>query len=120
MHEEFRPRPDLGSSPELIPLLSLNEEQFRERFRHSPIKRTKRRGLVRNVCVALGNSGDRQAVPPLIGALHDDEPLIRGHAAWALGRLAGEQARSALQDALLTEGDEQACQEIRCALASMI
>src|SRR5437588_2422848 len=114
----FHPRPSVGSDPELIPLLSLTEEQFRERFRHSPIRRTKRRGLLRNVCVALGNSGDRQAVPALIGALHDTEPLIRGHAAWALGRLGGEQANQALQDALLTEQDEEVRKEIQCALDS--
>ncbi len=114
--EEFRPRSEVGSSPELIPLLSLTEEQFRERFRHSPIRRTKRRGLLRNVCVALGNSGDRQAVPALIGALHDNEPLVRGHAAWALGRLGGEPAREALQEALTTENDEEVHMEIQCAL----
>ena len=115
-HEEFRPRVGIGSSPELIPLLSLTDEQFRERFRLSPIRRTKRRGLLRNVCVALGNSGDRQAVPALIGALHDDESLVRGHAAWALGRLGGEQARQALQDALADERDEEVRKEIVCAL----
>jgi epoxyqueuosine reductase len=114
--EEFRPRVGIGSSPELIPLLSLTDEQFRERFRLSPIRRTKRRGLLRNVCVALGNSGDRQAVPALIGALNDDEPLVRGHAAWALGRLGGEQARQALQDALADERDEEVRKEIVCAL----
>lgn len=114
--EEFRPRAGIGSSPELIPLLSLTEEQFRERFRLSPIRRTKRRGLLRNVCVALGNSGNRQAVPALIGALHDYEPLVRGHAAWALGRLGGEQAKQALQDALAEEHDEEVRKEIVCAL----
>jgi len=114
--EEFRPRAGVGSNPELIPLLSLTEEQFRERFRGSPIRRTKRRGLLRNVCVALGNSGDRQAVPALIGALHDYEPLVRGHAAWSLGRLGGEQAKQALQDALISEEDEEVRKEIRCAL----
>ena len=114
--EEFLPRAGVGSNPELIPLLSLTEEQFRERFRGSPIRRTKRRGLLRNVCVALGNSGDRQAVPALIGALHDYEPLVRGHAAWSLGRLGGEQAKQALQDALISEEDEEVCKEIRCAL----
>src|SRR5438876_3205899 len=102
-HMEFRPREGIGSNPELIPLLSLTEEQFRERFRHSPIRRTKRRGLLRNVCVALGNSGGQQAIPALIGALHDYEPLVRGHAAWALGRLGGDTALQALQEALSTE-----------------
>ena|SRR5712692_4265821 len=115
--ENFRPRASVGSSPELIPLLSLTEEQFRERFRLSPIRRTKRRGLLRNVCVALGNSGDQRAVPALIDVLHDDEPLIRGHAAWALGRIGGEQAKQALQDALPTETDTEVQKEIQCALA---
>lgn len=113
---EFRPRPETGGSPELIPLLALTEEQFRERFRLSPIRRTKRRGLLRNVCVALGNIGDPQAIPALIGALHDYEPLVRGHAAWALGRIGGEEAKQALENALAGERDEEVRSEIRCAL----
>jgi len=113
---EFRPLPETGGSPELIPLLALTEEQFRERFRLSPIRRTKRRGLLRNVCVALGNIGDPQAIPALIGALHDYEPLVRGHAAWALGRIGGTQAKQALEDALASEQDEEVRSEIRCAL----
>lgn len=115
----FQPRATMGSSPELIPLLSLTEEQFRERFRHSPIRRTKRRGLLRNVCVALGNCGGQQAVPALISALNDHEALIRGHAAWALGRIGGEQAKQALQMALLAEEDKEAQKEIQCALADI-
>jgi epoxyqueuosine reductase len=114
---EFRPRPQVGGSPELIPLLALTEEEFRERFRHSPIHRAKRRGLLRNVCVALGNIGDPQAVPALIGALHHDEALVRGHAAWALGRIGGEQAGQALREALACEPDEETLREIRCALS---
>jgi epoxyqueuosine reductase len=116
---EFQPRPGIGNSPELIPLLSLTEEEFRERFRHSPIKRTKRRGFLRNVCVALGNSGDPRAVPALINALHDEEPLIRGHAAWALGRIGGESARQALCEGLNNENDEEVRKEIRCALSML-
>jgi epoxyqueuosine reductase len=114
--QHFSPRPGTGGSPELIPLLKLTEEEFRERFRGSPIKRTKRRGLLRNVCVALGNSGDRTAVPALVEALHHEESLVRGHAAWALGQLGGEQARHALEAGLLDEMDEEVQQEIRCAL----
>ena len=118
-HKEFRPRATVGSSPELIPLLSLTEEQFRERFRHSPIRRAKRRGLLRNVCVALGNCGDKRAVPALIGALQDNEPLIRGHAAWALGRIGGEHAKEALHTALTTEENKEVQKEIQCALAEI-
>jgi len=115
-HKEFQARPAVGHSPELIPLLSLTEEQFRERFRRSPIKRTKRRGLLRNVCVALGNSGDAQAVPALVGALRDAEPLIRGHAAWALGRIGTQEGLEALSAALLNEQDAEVRKEIECAL----
>ncbi|HEU5439126.1 MAG TPA: tRNA epoxyqueuosine(34) reductase QueG [Ktedonobacterales bacterium] len=117
---EFQPRAATGSSPALIPLLSLGEEEFRERFRHSPIKRAKRRGLLRNVCVALGNLGDPVAIPPLIHTLRaHDEPLVRGHAAWALGRLRGDVARAALEAALREEADESVRQEARCALAML-
>ncbi len=114
--QELRPRAATGGNPELIPLLKLTEEEFRERFRGSPIKRTKRRGLLRNVCVALGNSGDRSAVPDLCEALHHEESLVRGHAAWALGQLGGEQAQTALLEALEGEQDAEVQQEIRCAL----
>ncbi|WP_206044528.1 HEAT repeat domain-containing protein [Gemmatimonas groenlandica] len=54
----------------------------------SAIKRTKRRGFLRNVAVALGNAGDPASVPALTSALSDEEPLVRGHAAWAPGRIA--------------------------------
>ena len=115
---EFQPRAPEASSPALIPLLDLDEEGFRERFRHSPIKRAKRRGLLRNVCVALGNLGDPAAVPALGRALREDvEPLVRGHAAWALGRIGGAMARVALEGALADEADEPVRREIRCALA---
>ena len=113
----FQPREATGSSPALIPLLKLDDEGFRERFRHSPVKRTKRRGLLRNVCVTLGNIGDPVAIPALSEALHDAEPLVRGHAAWALGRIGGEEARAALESALGDETDATVTQEIRYALA---
>ncbi len=115
---EFRPRTAVGSSPALIPLLRLDEEGFREMFRHSPIKRAKRRGLLRNVCVALGNIGDPAAIKPLCETLaHMEEPLVRGHAAWALGRLGGETAREALEHALENDPDASVRAEAQCALA---
>src|SRR6058998_2938734 len=73
--------------------LALDDEQFREMFRGSPIKRIKRRGFLRNVCVALGNVGTRDDLPALANATRDHEPLIAEHATWAIeaieARLAG-------------------------------
>jgi epoxyqueuosine reductase len=112
----FAPRPAL-QVPELIPLLEMTQEQFSETFRRSAVKRTKRRGFLRNVCVALGNSGDPAAVPALVRALDHDEPLVRGHAAWALGRLGGGRTVAALDEALARETDEWVCEEITTALA---
>jgi epoxyqueuosine reductase len=115
----FRPRAATGSSPALIPLLKLDEEGFRERFRHSPIKRAKRRGLLRNVCVALGNIGDPAAIPALLEALADVEPLVRGHAAWALGRLNARDARATLDMLAISDPEPAVRSEARFALAQL-
>jgi epoxyqueuosine reductase len=112
----FQARPGL-SVPELIPLLGMTQEEFSVRFKASPIKRAKRRGFLRNVAVALGNSGDRRAVPALAAALHDSEPLVRAHAAWALGRLGGAEALACLKAARQTEDDRMVLEELILALA---
>jgi epoxyqueuosine reductase len=84
------PRADL-TTPDLLELLALDEGAFREKFSHSPIKRAKRRGLLRNVCVALGNLGDPRALPALKHAAeHDPEPLVREHAAWGVKQIAAK------------------------------
>jgi epoxyqueuosine reductase len=111
----FAPRPEIVA-PALLDLIALSDEEFRARFKGSPIKRTKRRGLLRNVAVALGNWGDPRAVPALIGALNDHEPLIRGHAAWALGRIGGTVAVQALTDRRAIEADAWVGEEISLAL----
>lgn len=119
VHPEFAPRPGVGARPELIPLLNISDEEFRRRFRGSPITRTKRRGLRRNVAVALGNSGDPGAVPALLAALADDtDALVREHAAWALGRIGTDVAREGLRDRLDREGDAGVREEITLALAA--
>jgi Uncharacterized Fe-S protein len=74
-------------SPSLVELMGMSPEDWREFSRGSPIKRSKRRGFLRNVAVALGNGGSRDSVPVLVEALSDEESLVRGHAAWALGRI---------------------------------
>ena len=72
------------TAPDLIELLQLDEAGFKSRFAGSPILRTKRRGLLRNVCVALGNTGGPSALPALEKAAQDHEPLIVEHARWAI------------------------------------
>ncbi|HEX3799402.1 MAG TPA: tRNA epoxyqueuosine(34) reductase QueG [Verrucomicrobiae bacterium] len=79
-------RADLAT-PDLLELLSLDDAAFKERFRGTPMLRTKRRGLLRNVCVALGNSGDKSALPALKRASEDAEPLIAEHARWAVEQI---------------------------------
>jgi epoxyqueuosine reductase len=111
----FQPRPGLYA-PELISFLSLDEREFREKFRGSPILRSKRRGFLRNVAVALGNSESSAAVPALVGALQDKEPLVRGHVAWALGRIATEDALRALQARFRFETDAEVLAEIQAAI----
>jgi len=76
-------RPDLAA-PDLIELLQLDAAGFKSRFAGTPMLRTKRRGVLRNVCVALGNVGDATALPALEKAAHDQEPLIAEHARWAI------------------------------------
>ena len=80
-------RKDLAQ-PDLIKLLSLDEQGFKARFAGSPILRTKRRGLLRNVCVALGNVGNACALPALERASRDSESLIAEHARWAIERIS--------------------------------
>lgn len=98
----------------------LDQAAFSSHFRMSPIKRSKRSGMLRNVCVALGNWASLQTVPALILALNDIEYLPRAHAAWALGQVlrshSSEQAFLALKERLKHEQDVQVREEIHLAL----
>jgi epoxyqueuosine reductase len=87
-------RPDLAQ-PDLVELLSLDEAGFKRRFAGTPMLRAKRRGLLRNLCVALGNIGDERALPSLRKATKDTEPLVSEHAVWAIEQI---QARARSQD----------------------
>ena len=105
--------------PSLIDLIQMTEEQFRLRFRNSPIRRAKYAGFLRNVAVALGNSRNPAACDVLVEALGHTVPLVRGHAAWALGEIGGETARAALEAALLSERDPEAELEIKLAISNI-
>src|SRR5581483_3108383 len=85
-------RTDL-TAPDLVELLSLDEAAFKQRFQGTPMLRAKRRGLLRNVCVALGNIGDASALPALSKAANDSEPVIAEHAQWGLDELKKRQTR---------------------------
>ena len=118
-HPEFQATEGAGSSLDLIDLLGLDDAAFRARFRGTPLTRPKRAGLLRNAAVALGNSREPRAVPALVSALADREPLVRAHAAWGLSQLAPLplEVRGALERALRDETDDEVKQEIRAALA---
>jgi epoxyqueuosine reductase len=113
--EAFWPRAGVHGE-RLIELMGMSQEEFSRRFKNSPVKRTKRRGLLRNVAVALGNRGSPEAVPVLAAALGEAEPLIRGHAAWALGRIGTSDAVAALRGRDAVEEDGWIVDEISLAL----
>jgi epoxyqueuosine reductase len=128
-------RSDPGvAAPPLLELLALDEQAFRARYRGTPVLRARRRGLVRNACIAAGNcaawrqdaeergasrdaEGARAAVRTLGRLLADPEPLVRGHAAWALGSLGGPAAQKALKGALADEVDPWVREELQVALS---
>ena len=102
---------------DLATLLGLDDAGIRDRLAGSPLLRPRPEGLRRNAALALANRGDRAATPALAGALDGDpSPVVRGAAAWALGRLGGPAARAALERAAATETDAAAQAEIRLAL----
>lgn len=104
------------TSLELTELFTLDEAGFRARFRHTPLWRPKRRGLLRNAAVVLGNQRPPEALPALVRGLNDEEPLVRGACAWALGCYRTPVAGNALVERLSRETDECVREEITSAL----
>ncbi len=119
----FRPRPS-ALTPDLHELLLLDEEGFKARFRGSAIMRARYEGFLRNVAVAIGNTGGESSLYVLNRTLHHPEPMARGHAAWALGqigmRLRSELARDALEARMFSEKDEWVLEEIELALGKVM
>jgi epoxyqueuosine reductase len=102
---------------DLIELFDLDDDAFRQRFRRTPLWRPKRRGILRNAAIVLGNQRRAEAAAALIRGLHDPEPLIRGASAWALGQIGNPQSLSALTDRRASEVDSYVLEEINAALA---
>ena len=104
---------------DLIGLLYMTEDEFRDKFKGSALKRAKRVGLQRNACVALGNIKDLESVPALINTLAHSDSLVRGHAAWALGQMGDKASKNALELAISKEDDSWVREEIELALSDM-
>lgn len=107
----FRPV-DQANPRELTELFHLSDETFRLRFRRTPLWRAKRRGLLRNAAIVLGNRPHSGAVPALIVGLNDAEPLVRGACAWALGKYTEAEAKDALKRRQAMEHDPNVLAEI--------
>lgn len=105
------------AAPVLLDLMGMSEGAFQQRYKNSPIFRIGRGRLLRNVAVALGNWGDERAVPALVRALADVEALVRGHAAWALGRIGGQVGQDALGTGLQREFDSYVRREMQMAVS---
>jgi epoxyqueuosine reductase len=98
--------------------LSLTDEAFSRLFKGSPIKRAKRGGFLRNAVIVLGNRRDPEMLPALTHAfLGDPDPLVRGHAAWALTQVDPQAARPILRQAERLEMDPFVREEILRALS---
>jgi len=99
-------------------LLAMSQSEFSAAFGGSPMKRAKLRGLKRNAAVVLGNRGSTATVPALVSALSDEAPLVRAHAAWALGKIGSPEALVALRARESVESDSDVLEEIGSALSS--
>ncbi|MCL1698509.1 MULTISPECIES: tRNA epoxyqueuosine(34) reductase QueG [unclassified Lysinibacillus] len=116
IHEEFKPDPELAK-PLLVPLLTISNREFKEKFGHVSGSWRGKKPIQRNAILALAHFNEEAAVPDLVALLEKDErPVIRGTAAWALGKIGGEQAQSALREANAKEQDEEVLVEINKGL----
>jgi epoxyqueuosine reductase len=107
------------AAPPLAQLLALTPADFERRFAGSALARAGRDQVVRNACLAAANGRQTRLTPQLANLLADANPLVRGHAAWALGQLSGEAARDAIRDCRERETDDHARQDLEQTLASL-
>jgi epoxyqueuosine reductase len=115
---QFSARPFLDP-PLLESFLALGADGYSIRLSHSPLKRARRRGLVRNAAVVAGNLAQSENVPSLAALLEDQDAVIRAHAAWALGVIGGADAQAALESRLAIEEDSEVVYEVQAALDSI-
>ena len=99
-------------------LLTMSQEHYEQKVWPLLyyIRKENRKLWQRNAAVALGNLGDPETVPVLVSALEDPEPLVRAHAAWAVGKIGGKQAKAVLEKRMALEDDGGVRKEIKEAL----
>lgn len=113
--QDFQPLS--GHNPtDLLSLFDLDDDAFRRMFRHTPMWRPRRRGLLRNAAIVLGNQATELAIPALEKGLTDEEPLVRGACAWALGEIGSAGSKNALEQRLAIEANAKVREEIELAL----
>ena len=100
----------------LLDVLAMDETRYQQEFVGTAMRRATRSGLRRNAAIVLGNRGDDRALPALVTALGDADPNVRGHVAWAIGRI--EPRHAALANALPGEADQRVRSEIEAAITS--
>lgn len=112
---DFHPAEE-NATPWLTEWMAMTRDEYDRRFKHSPIKRAKYAGFLRNIAVALGNSHSPDAVPALAKALSHSEPLVRQHAAWALSEIGTEESFQALHAYQKIEASSDVLAEIKFGL----
>jgi epoxyqueuosine reductase len=111
----FEPMPEQNPI-QIAELFSLSDEAFRDRFRKTPLWRPKRRGILRNAAIVLGNQRSVASVPALTQGLQDQDPVVRGACAWALGQIDTPESRLTLDRRLAVEQVAEVAAEIQSAL----
>ncbi|QKY68464.1 tRNA epoxyqueuosine(34) reductase QueG [Lentibacillus sp. CBA3610] len=116
-HPEFEPEPDVAK-PKLKPLLRISNREFKNTFGHIAGSWRGKKPLQRNALIALGHYRDATAVDEIIAVMNNDpRPVIRGTAAWSLGKIGTEESFAAIKDAMEKENDEQVLAEMEKGLA---
>lgn len=110
---------DAWDSLELLGLFDLDDEQFRAEFRKTPLWRARRSGVLRNAAIVLGNQESAESLPALQKGLVDQDPLVRGASAWAIGKIGTTVASRTLRERLTVEADGQVRGEIERALLQL-
>ncbi|TRZ35943.1 tRNA epoxyqueuosine(34) reductase QueG [Niallia circulans] len=118
-HIEMEPDPEIAK-PLLVPLLTISNKEFKEKYGHISGSWRGKKPIQRNAIIALAHFKEESAVPDIIGVMKNDpRPVIRGTAAWALGKIGGTESKQALEAISNSETDQEVLQEMQDALARL-